>query len=339
MLVAGIGRPTLTALISKPGIWEANFLMPATPISSPHSATSPDLLGEFSLLPRADINLRSCDSHNFPVQKLYVIDSSPILREQILATISHNVGPEPPEGKSHSPHEALLPVIQLPESHTIISTLLTFLFPVPPVLPATNEQTLELLSVAQKYQMTTALTRIQDCISRCKPNFICPDTAFHMYSLAWEYELLEEALLSAAETLKSPLDIHSLDDKVETMSGAALAELWKYRGQVLHHLDFGTEDFIKAICQMSAHMKCITDEANNEPWLNHYIDTLTKDPTSFDLTTFHLALSNHISPPGTSSDNCQYCKFIPSEIIRHFWAALTAVFQKSIRNVCTTHPE
>lgn len=40
---------------------------------------------------------------------------------------------------------------------TIISSLLTFLFPVPPVLPPTIEETLELLSMAQKYQMATTL--------------------------------------------------------------------------------------------------------------------------------------------------------------------------------------
>ena len=56
--------------------------------------------------------------------------------------------------------ETLLPVVQLPESYPIISSLLSFLYPVPPVLPPTIELTLELLSVAQKYQATTALTRI-----------------------------------------------------------------------------------------------------------------------------------------------------------------------------------
>lgn len=58
--------------------------------------TSLDPLGKFSLLPRADLILRSCDSHDFPVQKLYVIDSSPVLGEEIMATISQgaSAGPE-----------------------------------------------------------------------------------------------------------------------------------------------------------------------------------------------------------------------------------------------------
>lgn len=70
--------------------------------TSPNSLTSPGLpdLGIFSLPPRADIILRSCDAHDFPLQKLYVIDSSPVLGGQILAATSH--GPEP-ERKPFSP--------------------------------------------------------------------------------------------------------------------------------------------------------------------------------------------------------------------------------------------
>lgn len=161
--------------------------MPTTPTSLT-SPGPPDLLGKFSLLPRADIILRSCDSHDFPVQKLYVIDSSPVLGEQIFATTSHGVGTEPEgaimsTGSGETSLESL-PIIQLPESHAIISSLLTFLFPVPPVLPPTIDQTVELLSVTQKYQMTTALTRIRDCISKREPKFICSENALHVYSLA-----------------------------------------------------------------------------------------------------------------------------------------------------------
>ena len=63
--------------------------------------TSTDLLGEFSLPPRADIIIRSCDSHDFRVQKLYVVDSSPVLGERIMVITSQIVEPE---GKPH-PHE------------------------------------------------------------------------------------------------------------------------------------------------------------------------------------------------------------------------------------------
>jgi hypothetical protein len=54
-------------------------------------------LGKFSLLPYADLIFRSSDSHDFRVQKSYVVDSSLILEEQILAATCVE-----PEGKSHS---------------------------------------------------------------------------------------------------------------------------------------------------------------------------------------------------------------------------------------------
>lgn len=77
-----------------------DLLMLKVPTSS-HSTTLPDLdlLRKFSLLPHADVILHSCNSHDFLVQKLYVIDSSPVLGEQIMATMSHGAGLE---GKPHS---------------------------------------------------------------------------------------------------------------------------------------------------------------------------------------------------------------------------------------------
>jgi hypothetical protein len=94
------------------------------------------------------------------------------------------------------------PVVQLPEGHTILSSLLTFVFPVPSVLPPTIEQFLELLSVAQKYEMATTLARIRDCASRRDPSFISAETALRVYSLAWNYGLREETILAARATLK-----------------------------------------------------------------------------------------------------------------------------------------
>jgi hypothetical protein len=56
--------------------------------------------------------------------------------------------------------KTVLPVIQLTEGYATLSTLLTFVFPVPSVLPPTIEEILELLSVAQNYEMVATLTRI-----------------------------------------------------------------------------------------------------------------------------------------------------------------------------------
>ncbi|KAF8262044.1 hypothetical protein EI94DRAFT_1809410 [Lactarius quietus] len=136
--------------------------------TSSSSSSLLNLLGTFSLIPRADIILHSSDSHDFFVQKLYVVDSSPVLIEQIMVAVMRHVRPEATTEasceattvKGEAKDETLLPVVQLTKSHGIISSLLTFVFPVHPVLPPTIKQILELLSAAEKYKMTTALIRI-----------------------------------------------------------------------------------------------------------------------------------------------------------------------------------
>ncbi len=74
--------------------------------ASSSSMSLPDLLGKFSLLRRRC----SSDSHDFRVQKLYVVDSSPVkspvLRERIMAALSNGVGPEGmPRSTNYLPKE------------------------------------------------------------------------------------------------------------------------------------------------------------------------------------------------------------------------------------------
>ncbi|KAH9174361.1 hypothetical protein EDB89DRAFT_566959 [Lactarius sanguifluus] len=320
------------------------FLMsksrPTTVTSSPSTSKStslPDLLGTSSLL-HADIILRSSDGHVFQVQRFYVVDSSPVLREQIMAVSTfHGVGLEVSEAtamNSEANDKPLLPVIQLAESHTLISALLTFVFPVPPVLPPTIEQILDLISVAQKYEMATALIRIRDCASRREPSLICPETALRVFSLAHEYGLLEEARQAAEETLKFPMTIQDFEDKLDIIPGAALSDLWKYRQQVLANLAVSLhEEFYESeLCQTLASLYC--SDANNADgskiplWIDSYLYDIEDNLAIFNLTAFHLALSSHVSPTG---DGCEHCVLIPGETLNDIWTALTAVLHGSIR--------
>jgi hypothetical protein len=337
------------------GPWAGRLIMSASSPMSLHT-----LLGKFSVHPRADIILRSSDSQDILVQKLYVVDSSPVLGEQIMASTCHSLGRE---GEPHStsclprdrneeqppasgPCEAtmvdgetqggpLLPVIQLAESHAILSSLLTFVFPVLPVLPPTIEQILELISVAEKYDITTALVRIRDCASRRDPPFICPETALHVYSLARKYGLLKEALEAAEETLKSPMTIRDLEDKLGIVPSVALYELWQYRQRVLEDLNGSLKSFESEVYQIlsGADLDCVEIDEDNElpAWLDRYLDSVLEDPACVDLTTFHLALSSHVSVMG--DDCCEYCSSISSETISEFWTALTAAVRESTRKV------
>jgi hypothetical protein len=192
-----------------------------------------------------------------------------------------------------------LPVVHLTESHAILSSLLTFVFPVQSFLPPTIEQILKLLSVAQKYEMTTTLARIRDCAPRRDPSFICAKTALHVYSLAWKYRLLEETLLAAEEALKIPMTIDKFEDKLELIPIPALCQLWKYRQRVLDDLN---TNFYVGLSNSGAYhvlvnVDCVEkNPSSNTPlWLDHYLHAILKDPARVDLTTFHLALSSHVS--------------------------------------------
>ncbi|KAH8983109.1 hypothetical protein EDB92DRAFT_1611620 [Lactarius akahatsu] len=301
------------------------------------STSLPDILGKFSLPPCADIILRSSDSHDFLVQKLYVVDSSPALGEQIMAATSHSVGPEATSEASHETtsetKDTLLPVVRVAEDHAIISSLLTFVFPVSPILPPTVEQILELLSAAEKYGMTTALIRIRDCASRRDPPFICPENALHVYCLALTYGLLKETLEAAEVTLKFPMTVEGLEDKLDTIPSVTLYKLWKYRQRVLENLDVILIDSEVYQILFDAALDCVElsdyfEHPGIPMWLDEYIDTVAGDPSCADITTFHLAQSSHVSP---ANSHCEDCASIPHETIREFWAALTALVRECTR--------
>ncbi|KAH9020950.1 hypothetical protein EDB85DRAFT_2094772 [Lactarius pseudohatsudake] len=312
------------------------------PLSSGSGISLPDVLG--TLPPCTDIILRSSDSHDFLVQKLYVVDSSPVLRKQIMAATCHSVGLEVSceavrVGGETKGTLLQVPVVPVAENYTIMSSLLTFVFPVSPILPPTIEQILELLSVAEKYGMTTALIRIRDCASRRDPPFICPENALHVYCLASNYGLLKETLEAAEITLKSPMTIEDLEDKLDTMLGVTLYKLWTYRQRVLDNLYvnlLSAEEFFGSGAYRILHdanLACVElsdyGEHRGIPlWLDQYIDSVGEDPACLDLTTFHLTLSSHVSSTGS---RCEHCTSIPHKTIRDFWTALTAVVRESTR--------
>ncbi|KAH8996575.1 hypothetical protein EDB83DRAFT_2276621, partial [Lactarius deliciosus] len=260
------------------------------------------------------------------------------------ATPCHSVGPEASceaisVGGETKDTLLQVPVVPVAENDIIISSLLTFVFPVSPILPPTVEQILELLSVAEKYRMTTALIRIRDCASRRDPPFICPENALHVYCLASNYGLLKETLEAAEITLKSPMTIEDLEDKLDTVLGVTLYKLWKYRQRVLDNLYvslLSAEEFFGSRVYRILHdanLACVElsdyGEHRGIPlWLDQYIDSVGEDPASLDLTTFHLTLSSHVSSTGSC---CEYCTSIPQKTIREFWTALTAVVRESTR--------
>ena len=262
--------------------------------------------------PDADIILHSCDHQEFRVLKLYIIKVSPVLREFIQSALS-----------SHDANATKsLPSIQLSDSGVTLSSLLTFVLPIPspPVLPSTIEQTMILLSAAQKYQMDSILSHIRAVIASRDPPFIRPETAFRVYSLAQAYGLRQETLRAARTTLALSFTLHDLESELGTTPGVFLHELWEYYQKVRAYLTVDLATFrTTGIPREMTSQYCNYGALN---WLGEYISRIAESPDFFNITQFHMWLSRHTTYWGSSQ--CQ-CAYIPSKTIHAFWTALTNV--------------
>jgi hypothetical protein len=276
--------------------------------------------------PGADTILRSQDSYHFQVSKIYIINSSSILDELIRRSLD-SANPGVP-----------LPVVQLPEGSEILRCLLTFVFPVTPLLPSTPDEIMELLFVAQKYQMGSVLTYIRDTIT---PNYLQPtslETTLRIYSLAQEYGLRTEALQTAqAIFLKQsmPVTIENLDNYLDIMPGASLYELWNYHERVQANLASDLTEFRTSGANGTLTGFLCTELSSSQipSWLDQYISSIENAPNLFDLVEFNLTMARHIKNRKSNKKVICECASIPSQTIREFWEALASVVDGSFENV------
>lgn len=292
--------------------------------SPPGLVVSPEnLLFDY---PGADVILRSCDSYEFRVLKIYIFHSSPVLGERVLATDHLQSGTAiPADTAAASP-----PVVQLSDSGAVLFSLLTYIFPVQPILPSTVEHVIELLSAAQEYKMEATLTHIRNHIAQQHPSFIREENSLNIYSLAQKHGLHQEVLQAAQSTLGLPaLTIDNLDEKLELMPGDFLHELWKYHQRFRANLTSDLRDFITSRAHAMLEGSCrTTPAASGVPsWLYQYISSIGRSPHLFDLSRFYVALTGHVQ---SQVGGCHPCATIPSKNILEFWAALSAVYRDSI---------
>ena len=296
---------------------------------SPSLQADPELVESSNLLfddPEADVVLRSRDSQIFRVLKLYIIRSSTVLGDLIRAASDTSGTP------NVASNEERLPEVQLYDSSTILSSLLTFIFPLPPVLPSTLEETMELLSVAQKYVMSSVLTHIRGSLALQHPTFIRSENAFLAYSVAQRYGLRKEATQAARLTLKFTLTIESPELRV--VPGAYLHELWKYhkrvRAQLL--LDLSLPGAVATFNAPLNSLKCST-------WIQTYVQSIIGSPSLFDPIEFQMALARHTTNTvdyfGNKVAGCPYCTNIPVETIRTLWMALADAVHRCMEKVST----
>ena len=271
--------------------------------------------------PGADIILRSHDSYHLRVPNVFLIHNSPVLKELVRRTLD-------------SPGvyaEASLPVVQLPESGKILRYLLTFILPLFPDVPTNHEEAMELLSVAQKYQMETVLVYIRAFITEQNPLPTDLESAFHVYSLAQKYGLRLEALRSARTILKYPMTIEYLEDKLDIMPGASLYELWKHYERVRTILASDLTEFRESGALVMLTGFCTELSSFQVPsWADQYIVSLGNAPHLFDLLEFNIAMTRHIT--NGSLPGCR-CGSISGQTIHEFWKGLESVVNGSFEKV------
>jgi len=307
-----------------------------SPIAPPPQSTpddhEPPRAKTFFDDPDADIIICSCDSQEFRVLKLYIIKCSPVLSKRI-QTISDPLRPA-----ISSSAETRLPVVQLSDCGAILSTLLTFIFPVPSVLPPTLDEVMELLSVAQKYEMVSVLADIRSSIALKNPPLIYPENALGAYSLAKKYGLRQEAAQAARITLTFTLSIENLEGKPDLPRGIELHELWTYHQSVQSNLLSNVDNFRTTTAGTLTGLQCLarTQWGPGIPlWIDNYILSIVRNPSYFDPVEFQTTLACHVreATGARSGNGCASCTRIPRQTMRTFWTALTNFVNENIAKV------
>ena len=117
---------------------------------------------------------------------------------------------------------------------------------------------MELLSVAQKYQMVSVLAHIRLIIAQQNPPSADQVTALRVYSLTQKYGLRQEGLQAARNILKYPINIENLGDRLDIMPASSLHELWKYSEKVRSILASDLMEFrISGACETLTDLDCI----------------------------------------------------------------------------------
>ena len=279
--------------------------------------------------PGADIIIRSQDSYHLRVQKIFLIHNSPVLNELVRKTL---------DSPGDANAEVSLPVVQLPESGKILRHLLTFILPLFPDIPPKHEETMELLFVAQKYQMETVLVHIRGIITRQNPLPAQLEPALHIYALAQKYGLRPEALQSARIIVKHSMTIEDLEDKLDIMPGASLYELWKYYEGVRTILTLDLTEFRESGARGMLTGFCTQLTSSHIPsWVDQYIASMGNAPYLFDPLELNIAMARHIRDEGDrrrvqGGRRCE-CGSISRQTIHEFWEALVSVVNSSFEKV------
>ena len=122
-----------------------------------------------------------------------------------------------------------LPVVQLPEDADLLNTLVSLLYPIPPVIPGSYEKVFALLNACQKYDMVSIQSNIRDEVKLGRFPAPVKTEAFSAYAIASSMGLCPEKEQAASHTLGQPMTFESLGEGLRSFKGPALCELVRYR--------------------------------------------------------------------------------------------------------------
>ena len=170
-------------------------------------------------LPDATIVVRSSDQAIFRVHKSVLALSSPFFKDLLSL-------PQP----SDSELVDGLPVVELPEDASLLNSLISFLYPVTPVIPDSYQKVFALLAVCQKYEMDSVQSVIRAMIKAGTIPAPVKADGFSAYAIASGLGLVPEAEDAARLTLGQPMTFESLGEGLRLFKGRALCDLIRYRG-------------------------------------------------------------------------------------------------------------
>ena len=192
-------------------------------------------------VPDADVILRSSDQVNFRVHKSLLAMSS-LFFEDLFSL------PQPPDGEKVDG----LPLVQLSEDAGLLTSLISLLYPTPPIIPGSYEKVFALLAACQKYDMLSIQSTIRAEMKRGTFPTPIGTEAFRGYAIACIQGLVPELEAAARLTLGYPMTFESLGEELQSFSGQALCDLVRYRKRCRDNLVtcFDTFFDVRSRCQI-----------------------------------------------------------------------------------------
>jgi hypothetical protein len=122
-----------------------------------------------------------------------------------------------------------LPFVQLSEDAALLNSLVSLLYPIPPIIPGTYEQVFALLAACQKYDMVSIQSYIRAEIQRGTFPAPVKAQAFSAYAIASSMGLSLEMEHAACLTLDQPMTFESVGEGLRLFKGQAIYDLILYR--------------------------------------------------------------------------------------------------------------